>query len=77
MNGLSSPPPLWWRRFERAYIAILAPSGTALLSSMIEDSKELAMLTGLIVFSMGLTKFIGMMLGSDVNYADLPTKKPE
>lgn len=75
IDQTGSPPPLWWRRFERAFIIALAPAVAALLMSLIEDEKTEAKAISIVTFVTALVKAIGMFLGTEVSYPNQQDKQ--
>lgn len=70
IDQTGSPPPLWWRRLERALIIAVAPAVAALLMSLIEDEKTEAKAVSIVTFFTAMIKGVGMFLGTDVSYPD-------
>jgi hypothetical protein len=70
IDQTGSPPPLWWRRFERAFIIALAPAIAALLMSLIEDEGIEVKAISIVTFITSLVKAVGMFLGTEVSYPD-------
>jgi hypothetical protein len=70
IDQTGSPPPLWWRRLERALIIAVAPAVAALLISLIEDEKTEAKAVSIVTFFTAIIKSVGMFLGTDVSYPD-------
>ena len=71
MDQMSSPPPTMWRRFERAYMIVLVPALAAFLHGWgIADPVTLKRADLVIMFSIPLVKFIGVLLGNGQEYAD-------
>lgn len=68
IDQTGSPPPLWWRRLERALIIAVAPAVVALLISLIEDEKTEAKAISIVTFVTAIIKGIGMFLGNDHPY---------
>ena len=73
MSQAGSPPPLWWRRFERAMIIGVAPATTAFLMVAIDDSGVEEKATAAVVFVTALLKSVGIFLGTDTEYPDAPS----
>jgi hypothetical protein len=68
IDQTGSPPPLWWRRLERALIIAVAPAVTGLLTSIIENEKDEVVAISIVTFVTALVKAIGMFLGNDTPY---------
>lgn len=70
IDQTGSPPPLWWRRFERAFIIAVAPAVAGLLISLIEDERTETKAISIVTFVTAIVKGIGMFLGTEVSYPD-------
>jgi len=68
IEQVSSIPPLWWRKFERAVIVGLAPAVILLANKIITDPYVLASVTSYVGFGLGLIKTIGIFMGSESDY---------
>ena len=72
-----SPAPLWWRRFERAYIIVFAPALASLASTLIETDRKEVVFLSVLTFSSAIVKGIGIFYGTGEAYPDAPTKENE
>lgn len=70
IDQTGSPPPLWWRRLERALIIGVAPAVSSLLMTFIEDEVTEVKAISVVTFATAIVKGIGMFLGTDVSYPD-------
>lgn len=68
IDQTGSPPPLWWRRLERALIIGVAPAVTSLLMTFIEDETMEVKAVAVVTFVTALVKATGMFLGNDNPY---------
>lgn len=68
IDQTGSPPPLWWRRLERALIIGVAPAVTSLLMTFIEDEAMEVKAVAVVTFVTALVKATGMFLGNDNPY---------
>jgi len=76
IDQLGSLPPKMWRRFERAYMIFLFPAIAAFIHNWgITDALLLKRLDQVIIFSIPLVKFVGMLLGNGQEYADREENK--
>ena len=79
LDQTSSPAPLWWRRFERAYIIVLIPGLVVLVQSLGDyrnwepELKELV--TQVLLFSTAAVKAFGMFMGTGEQFPDAPQKE--
>lgn len=73
-SQIGQPAPLGWRRFERAFIIVLAPASSAFVTGLGLDDEtvKIALLT--IGFITSIVKGFGMFLGNGQVYADAPTE---
>lgn len=68
IDQTGSPPPLWWRRLERALIIGVAPAVSSLLMTFIEDEVTEVKAISVVTFVTALVKAVGMFLGNDKPY---------
>jgi hypothetical protein len=68
VEQLSSPPPLWWRRLERALIIAVAPAVTGLLTTIIQDEHTEVIALSIVTFVTAMVKAVGMFFGNDTPY---------
>lgn len=68
IDQTGSPPPLWWRRLERALIIGVAPAVSSLLMTFIEDEVTEVKAIAVVTFVTALVKAVGMFLGNDKPY---------
>lgn len=68
IDQMASPPPLWWRRLERALIIIVAPATAAYLGDLIHDDQTKKIALSSVVFITAMVKAVGMFLGTDESY---------
>jgi hypothetical protein len=68
VEQLSSPPPLWWRRLERALIIMVAPAVTGLLTTIIQDEHTEVIALSIVTFVTAMVKAVGMFFGNDTPY---------
>lgn len=76
LDQTGSPPPLWWRRLERALIIAVAPAVTSLLMTFIEDENVEVKAIAIVTFVTALVKGVGMFLGTEVSYPEATTEEP-
>jgi hypothetical protein len=77
VKQVSQPAPLGWRRFERAFIIMIAPAIGAFVTGLKLDPHiaNLALLT--LGFVTSIVKGFGMFLGNGQMYVDRPGEEPQ
>lgn len=68
-SNIHKPAPKGYRRFENAYIMVLAPAIIGLIQSWGLTDQVANRATLIVTFSMGLCKFIGFMIANGEDYA--------
>ena len=68
VEQMESPPPLWWRRLERALIIVVAPAFATFFTVIFEDERSEIIALASVTFATAIIKGIGVFLGTDVQY---------
>jgi hypothetical protein len=77
LDQVTSIPPKWWRRLERAVLIFVLPATTTFLTIVVTDpDKEVQYLT-IITFVAALFKSFGIFLGSSEDYPKSETKEDD
>lgn len=68
LSQISSLPPKWWRRLERALLIGVVPAATTFVTQMINDAATEVHYLTIIGFATALIKSFGVFLGSGEEY---------
>lgn len=68
ISQVSSLPPKWWRRLERALLIGVVPAATTFVTQMVSDHETEVHYLTIIGFATAILKAFGVFLGSGEEY---------